>query len=182
MSSIGGKKTVDLGAIQTNFNTIIWKVWAPPKCKLFAWLAVQNRLWTSDRLAARGWPNGGNCPLCRQLPETALHLLAECRYTKAIWRAVGDWLRTVQIRPEAWPPSDSVHQWWTQLASTTGAPKKGLRSAIILVSWEVWNERNARTFNRTERPAQSLIHRIKEEAAIWIWAGAKHLAQAIRGA
>jgi hypothetical protein len=28
----------------------VWKTWAPPKCKLFAWLILQNRVWTADRL------------------------------------------------------------------------------------------------------------------------------------
>ena len=35
---------------------LIWKPWAPPKCKFFAWLVMRNRVWTSDRLATRGWP------------------------------------------------------------------------------------------------------------------------------
>jgi hypothetical protein len=42
-----------VGATQTNFKQLIWKVWAPPKCKFFAWLAIQNRIWTADRLQAR---------------------------------------------------------------------------------------------------------------------------------
>jgi len=73
-----------LGSTTTNFGTLIWKVWEPPKCKLFGWLAIQNRLWTADRLQARGWPNNVVCPLCRREPETVLHLLAHCRYSMRI--------------------------------------------------------------------------------------------------
>ena len=43
-----------LGSTATNFKTLIWRSQAPPKGKLFAWLAIQNKLWTSDRLAVRG--------------------------------------------------------------------------------------------------------------------------------
>lgn len=32
-----------------------WKTWAPPKCKLFSWLAIQNIICTSDRLQSQGW-------------------------------------------------------------------------------------------------------------------------------
>jgi hypothetical protein len=53
-----------------------------PKCKLFAWLIFQNRVWTSDRLARREWDHCPSCPLCRQTMEIAHHLLASCRYTQ----------------------------------------------------------------------------------------------------
>jgi hypothetical protein len=30
-----------------------WEAWAPAKCKIFSWLVLQNRVWTSDRLQIR---------------------------------------------------------------------------------------------------------------------------------
>lgn len=63
-----------LGSTTTNYLSIIWKAWAPPKCKHFVWLAIQNRLWTSAPLQHRGWPNSDNYVLCMQLLEIALHL------------------------------------------------------------------------------------------------------------
>ena len=78
-----------LGAMDTNLDQLIWKAWAPPKCKIFAWLAYQNRLWTADRLEQRGWPNQKKCPLCRHTDESALHLFAQCRYTRRLWTELG---------------------------------------------------------------------------------------------
>jgi hypothetical protein len=46
----------------TDFSAIIWKIWARPKCKFFNWLAIQNIIWTSVRLAARGLASIGDCP------------------------------------------------------------------------------------------------------------------------
>jgi hypothetical protein len=46
------------------FPTIVWKLWAPPKCNFFAWLILQNRVWMVDRLQKRGWSNSGLCKLC----------------------------------------------------------------------------------------------------------------------
>ena len=66
---------VILGARDKDLDQLIWKVWALLKCKISAWLAYQNRLWTVDRLNRRGWPNQKNCPLCRHADESALHLL-----------------------------------------------------------------------------------------------------------
>jgi mannosylglycoprotein endo-beta-mannosidase len=70
------------GCIAAPDIAIIWKTWAPPKCKLFSWLIFQNRVWTSDRLARREWDHCPSCPLCRQTMEIAHHLLASCRYTQ----------------------------------------------------------------------------------------------------
>jgi hypothetical protein len=61
------------GSTGTCMNKEIWKVWATPKIKTFAWLAIQGRLSMVDRLARRGLPN---CclPLCKQSQETASHI------------------------------------------------------------------------------------------------------------
>ena len=32
----------------------VWNNWAPPKHKFFAWLIIQDRVWTTDRLQRRG--------------------------------------------------------------------------------------------------------------------------------
>nr|CAD40947.1 OSJNBa0027G07.11 [Oryza sativa Japonica Group] len=90
------------GVPSTNFNSLIWKAWAPGKCKFHAWLIIQNRVWTSDRLATRGWQNNGCCPLCRRETETALHLVATCRYTKRIWHLISAWVGYQQMDPTEW--------------------------------------------------------------------------------
>jgi hypothetical protein len=28
--------------------SMVWRPWAPPKCKTFAWLVIQNLVWTAD--------------------------------------------------------------------------------------------------------------------------------------
>ncbi|KAJ1264986.1 hypothetical protein BS78_08G042700 [Paspalum vaginatum] len=73
-----------VGHSSFNLKALIWKPWGPSKCKIFVWLVIRNRVWTSDRLAKRGWPRDPVCPLCRHQPETALHLIADCRYSRRI--------------------------------------------------------------------------------------------------
>jgi hypothetical protein len=63
------------GTIRSSMEAVVWKAWAPPKCKLFSWLIIQNRVWTADRLVRRGWPNGRICPLCHCHDESAAHLI-----------------------------------------------------------------------------------------------------------
>jgi hypothetical protein len=71
-SAASAYKAQIFGAISTNMNTMVWKVWTPPKTKSLAWLALKNRLWTPDRLEKRGWPNFGLCPLCKFWPLSTL--------------------------------------------------------------------------------------------------------------
>jgi hypothetical protein len=47
------------GMIDSFTMDVVWKNWAPPKHKLFAWHILQNRVWSSGRLHNRGWPNCG---------------------------------------------------------------------------------------------------------------------------
>ena len=68
------------------------------------------------------------------------------------------------------------------MAVIRGVSRKGLKSLVILVCWEIWNERNARIFNSTEAPSFTVAEKIKIETSAWILAGAKHLACLISGA
>jgi hypothetical protein len=52
-------------------------------------------------------------------------------------------------------------------------PQGGVASLTLLVSWEVWNEINARVFRRKHTPSFVLLSNIKKEARLWVIAGAK---------
>jgi hypothetical protein len=62
------------GSTHMNFNSIIWGAWAPPKCKFFSWLAVQNRVWIADRLTKEGMTLYPRCVLCDSCLESGLQL------------------------------------------------------------------------------------------------------------
>ena len=63
----------------------IWKSWAPSKCKFFLWTVALNRCWIADRLARKGLPHPGACPLCDQVEETIDHLLVACIFSWQVW-------------------------------------------------------------------------------------------------
>jgi hypothetical protein len=100
------------GSINTKLDTLIWKSWAPAKCKCFAWLAVQDRLWIADRLARRGWPNQHLCPLCHSMDESIVHLLAHCQYSQRVWSAVRTWTEGQFLDPSGWASFEYVSIWW----------------------------------------------------------------------
>jgi len=95
---------------------------------------------------------------------------------------IADWTHYQQLRPTLWEPSDNVADWWLMMGTRAGVPRSGLRSLILLVVWELWKERNARTFERREQSATTLLLEIKEEAIAWGLAGAKQLFSLLSGA
>jgi hypothetical protein len=64
---------------------------------------------------------------------------------------VAEWAGLTELRPAVWPASRSPRRWWKNLSHLPDVPRKGVRSLILLVIWEVWKERNDRVFNRRER-------------------------------
>lgn len=73
-----------LGAVLEPSN-LIWRNWAPRKCKFFLWLVAHNRCWTADSLARRGLPHPEHCPFCDQEDETIQHLLCSCVFSRQFW-------------------------------------------------------------------------------------------------
>ena len=176
-STSSAYKAQFFGATSTNLNKLVWKAWAPPKIKFFAWLAIQNRLWTADRLEKRGWENCGLCPLCKQTGETAAHLFSQCRYSRRLWGMIKDWLGVSCIRVDVWSADLTIEAWWTMMA----LKDKAMASVTMLVSWTIWKERNARVFNNKSAPPTVLLDIIKSEARLWVYAGAKILSFVMTG-
>lgn len=162
------------GSVQTAFVQLIWKPWATPRCRLFAWLLVQNRLMTADRLLARGWPNGYFCPLCMRNLETATHLFTECPFSRQVWAGVASIAAAPPLDPSSWGIHHRSIDWMAGLSE--GLPSleaSRVRSWTLLVLWHLWLERNARVFRASPSPVRSLLARISDEAAAWDLAGAK---------
>lgn len=164
-----------LGSVPCSFDKLVWKTWVTPKCKFFSWLAVQNRLWTSDRLAKRGWPHQPRCQLCMCHDEMARYILFVCRYSRRIWWDAASWLccpSPLQCIGDGRP---TVLQYWEAATQAPSACPKGLKTAVTLITWELWKERNARVFNNRFAMLAILMQKIKDEGKNWILAGAKHL-------
>jgi hypothetical protein len=173
-SAASAYKMQFLGLIESSMFKMVWKAWAPPKVKNHAWIAIQNRLWTVDRLRKRRWENCGLCPLCKQIEETNVHLFVHCRFTKRIWGLVKSWMGLEEVQPAQWI-NLSIEEWWTHLAETASPNHKGLSSLTLLIVWEIWKERNARVFRKKLSPMFVILEKIKCEARLWVLAGAKRL-------
>jgi hypothetical protein len=152
----------------------VWKAWAPSNCKVFIWLAIKNRVWTTDRLAKRGLPHPIACPLCDQSDETIQHILISCVFAREVWTSI---LSKFGLLPIA-PLLDCTHfsNWWSQSIKSVGKDmRKGLNSLIILVAWQVWNHRNSCVFEGSRPCVQNVVLAVVEEGRTWCLARASAL-------
>ena len=156
---------------------MVWKVWAPAKCKFFMWIMLQDRVWTADRLMLREWPNCYFCQLCLRNLETGLHLFTECRVACFIWSSISAWSRCPGMNPANRETASDLTTWFFNLVgNSTSTEAKGARSLTILVAWSIWCERNSRIFYDAVKTPSRIVEEIKETARLWVSAGAKHLA------
>ncbi|WVZ52393.1 hypothetical protein U9M48_003457 [Paspalum notatum var. saurae] len=127
------------------------------------WLTVNNRCWTSDRLARRGLPINQHAPSPIRLMKP---------YT--IFVAHVCWQEKFGSR---------IFSWWSQ--SSKALPKdlrKGLNSLFILVSWELWKHRNECVFLGARPAVQAVLQSIGAEGHLWCLAGALDLQEFIQRA
>ena len=108
-----------------------------------------------------------------------IHILFECRYSRRIWQAAASWLSCPSLVQDIGAGRPTVLDYWKAAAKSTTAHPKGLKSAITLIAWEIWKERNARVFNNTFSMPSTLIQKIKDEGKDWILAGDKSLAEIV---
>jgi hypothetical protein len=152
----------------------VWRACCPPKVKFFFWLALRKRLWTAERRWRHGLQQHADCLMCGQEDETCDHLLGACVFTREIWYRI---LSTVGLQHTAPLPSDMLVDWW--LEATKPVPQalsRGFDSLVLLVSWELWKERNRRTFDGVCATATLVLLRIRTEGESWIAAGFSKLA------
>ena len=80
----------------------------------------------------------------------------ECRYSKRIWADASVWLKCPALMQSIGVVKPTILDYWKDLALTPSPSCSGLKTAIILITWEIWKERNARIFNNTFTMPSSL--------------------------
>jgi hypothetical protein len=87
------------------------------------------------------------------------------------------WSRTGLAYPHTheWATNISIETWWLNVSCKASPNRKALASITMLVSWTIWKKRNTRVFKNKAAPTSVLLKTIKNDARLWIAAGAKHL-------
>lgn len=145
--------------LRTQFPKVLWhhSLWFSghiPKCSLIVWIAVQNRLYTEDRLVTFGTKSHSCCSFC-QGHESHDHLFFNCPFTSHVWSQITGLLN------EAWP-SKSWSSWVSFISSFKGKSLKTLMIKLAFTTsiYHLWIERNLRKFQNVFCSEQVVVHKI----------------------
>jgi len=142
----------------------IWKAQAEGKHKFFAWLLVQSKILTADKLIKRSWPCDPVCKLCDQEQETAIHLCLECVFARDVWSLMRIWSAGLVQVPE---PGLEIDDWWkSSLNNLSKADRRIAAGLLMYTAWNIWKERNRRVFQGVSTSAPQVFALIKEELGL----------------
>jgi hypothetical protein len=138
------------GSIRSATVSCTWKPWAPLKCKFFIWLALQHRLWTSDRRVRHGLQDAMvPCYVCLQDEDTLDHILLNCVVARDIWFRV---FSLVGVQLDVPDGNDNLEAWWLKgRKKYKGKERRMLDTLIMAVCWSLWKHRNAFAFNNARQ-------------------------------
>ena len=125
----------------------LWQARAEGKHKFFAWLLVQEKLLTGDKLIARNWHCNQTCPLCHLQSETAEHLCLHCPFAMQVWGLVRTWTDGVISIPLQ---GVSIEDCWcdtlAQHSKHSKQEQQHVAAILMYTAWNIWKERNRRIF------------------------------------
>ncbi|XP_057247418.1 uncharacterized protein LOC130589840 [Beta vulgaris subsp. vulgaris] len=116
---------------------------ASPKSKFIVWLAIHNRLATTDRLIKWNVPCRATCSLCDRDDESVQHLFFACAYSASIWRMV---CQIICITSSG----DTFDQECAKAIAKARGSTRQARIYTMCFSesiYAVWGQRNNKIFN-----------------------------------
>lgn len=124
------------------------------KIKIFMWLVYHKNNMTWDNIRKRGVLGPSRCQLCEAQEETMEHLLNSCIFTSWLW----DTLATILQQSDRDRGSiiSTLNDWRRnfldyEILSSTWA------LTPIFIIWNIWKERNKRTFKDENNPPHHLF-------------------------
>jgi hypothetical protein len=161
-------KRLQLGSVDFVAADAIWRNGAPVKCKIFMWLAILDRQWTSARRFRRGLQDDtAPCFVCLQEEDAMDHLFTQYVHARQVWFLCFSGMGIAAVPPSA---NCKLEEWWLREHSKFSAKtRKNLDALIILGCWSLWKNRNAWVFNNQSMQfsAVDLATRIRDEFSAW---------------
>ncbi|XP_071683513.1 uncharacterized protein [Lolium perenne] len=161
-------KMLCTGSVRWSMSKPVWGSFSPMKGKMFAWLALRYRLWTSDRRARHGLQDRPDaCYTCLQEEDNVDHILTLCPYSRQVWCRVL-YSSELQIADPGFV--GNLQRWWTEARKRVRrCDMRRFDSMVNCTTWTIWKQRNARAFGniREQKSVELMVGEIKQEFHLW---------------
>jgi len=136
--------------------TRLWKLKAPQRLKMFAWLILQDRLMTNWNISRRGLTDNPLCTVCDSAYEDIDHVLRMCPKAKDIWR----FFARLNLGKRGY---DADFRSWF-LANLTDMQQDETRlTKYLVILWYIWKWRNGACLGRTNYIPLHKFHYLMEK-------------------
>lgn len=124
----------------------------------------------------RNWPNDPVCKLCGVDPKTPTHLCKDCPYSKQVWEQLKTWFQLLVI--DTVPITGSIHSYWRKCRTKFERRLRKTFDGIIIYSWwNIWKERNRKTFQQASLQAFQVASMCKEDICRYHFASRPNVQQ-----
>ena len=130
----------------------VWNAFSVPRFAFTAWIILQQRLLTKDRMSHFGMTVNQTCVLCASADETHPHLFADCNFTRTIFSACP------HVMYRSW---NDFSNGRFILTNCTRIQRLTAYLYISICFYNIWKERNCRIFQNSRNSPTCLISRIK---------------------
>ncbi|XP_010693792.1 uncharacterized protein LOC104906699 [Beta vulgaris subsp. vulgaris] len=116
----------------------IWNRMSLPKHKFIAWIGIQARLKTKDKLYQFNINPDDRCCLCGAETESHAHLFFNCVYSKELIKKLLIWVDVNYA-------TRSIQQWFRWIRSSYSGSKlrKSIMCTVIAAAiYQIWRNRN----------------------------------------
>ena len=144
----------------------IWAAKASPRVFFFIWIATWGRILTCDNLMRRGYAMVNRCCLCCSNGETVDHLLLHCPVAHVVWNFL---FRSFHV---SWVMPRSVKDLLSGWRNWLGKHRSDIWNlAPHRLMWNIWLERNSRTFEDLLCSTDQLIEKFATSLFSWsrVW-------------
>lgn len=128
------------------------------------WLLLQSKLPTADRITNHGGQTNTVCSLCCTTPETHLHMVAKCSYSKMASQQIAPCFN-FQLPTQR---HRTMHCWWHLLLPQGAADRINHLQVITYTVWNIWKERCHRVFQQIAITADQLASLIRQDILAYI--------------
>lgn len=128
-----------------------------------------KKILTANNLIKRNWPNDPICKLCGIEPETPNHLCLHCPFAKQVWTDLTRWLNLSMLHSVLM--TGTIYSFWRKCRNKVDKRlRRKFDGIIIYFWWNLWKERNRRTFQHRSVQAHQVAMLCKDDITQFQWA------------